>query len=43
MHRAFVEEAKAHERLLLFALGAEEEGFTLEYFMGALGRSSWSR
>jgi rubrerythrin len=27
VHRAFVEEAKAHERLLMFALGAEEEGF----------------
>ena len=27
MHRAFEEEAKAHERLLMFALGAEEEGF----------------
>jgi rubrerythrin len=26
VHRAFVEEAKAHERLLMFALGAEEEG-----------------
>jgi rubrerythrin len=27
VHRAFVEEAKAHERLLTFAMGAEEEGF----------------
>jgi rubrerythrin len=26
VHSAFVEEAKAHERLLMFALGAEEEG-----------------
>jgi len=27
VHRAFVEEAKAHERLLMFSLGAEGEGF----------------
>jgi rubrerythrin len=27
VHSAFVEEAKAHERLLMFALGAKEEGF----------------
>jgi len=27
VHSAFVEEAKAHERLLMFALGAEEERF----------------
>ncbi len=26
VHRAFVEETKAHERLLMFSLGAEEEG-----------------
>jgi rubrerythrin len=26
VHRAFVEEAKAYERLLMFAIGAEEEG-----------------
>ena len=27
VHKAFVEEAKAHERLLIFASKAEEEGF----------------